>query len=119
MSFGSPAAQGGHDDSGPSLPSTQPGMGSESEQRHWGAGDETDETNGDDIAVETPEGRKSALTKPDSVDDSTWVAESLSLPREILFVAIIDMAQFCTRKSYSSHLFQASICHDIVIRIIR
>ncbi|KYK54406.1 hypothetical protein DCS_06364 [Drechmeria coniospora] len=27
-----------------------------------------------------------------------WVSESLSLPREALFVTVVCMAQFCTRK---------------------
>lgn len=30
--------------------------------------------------------------------DPKWVASTLSLPREVFFVAIVCMAQFCTRE---------------------
>lgn len=42
------------------------------------------------------------LTQQLSAAESIWIAESLSLPREALFVAVVCMAQFCTRQSLLS-----------------
>lgn len=39
------------------------------------------------------------LTQQRSNASSVWIAQPLSLPREVLFVSVICMAQFCTRKS--------------------
>ncbi|KAG6040800.1 hypothetical protein E4U41_007017 [Claviceps citrina] len=40
------------------------------------------------------------LARQPSTAESAWIAESLSLPREALFVAVICMAQFCTQAAY-------------------
>ena len=40
----------------------------------------------------------SAVKEP-SIADSVWISSSMSKTREALFVAVVCMAQFCTRKS--------------------
>ncbi|KAL3961189.1 hypothetical protein ACCO45_002712 [Purpureocillium lilacinum] len=40
------------------------------------------------------------ITREPSAAGSIWVAESMSLPREAAFVALVCMAQFCTQASY-------------------
>ncbi|KAG6003455.1 hypothetical protein E4U54_000679, partial [Claviceps lovelessii] len=42
------------------------------------------------------DGHRRRLSQQPSNTGSIWIAESLSLPREALFVAVICMAQFCT-----------------------
>ncbi|KAG5913932.1 hypothetical protein E4U61_006308 [Claviceps capensis] len=44
------------------------------------------------------------LSQQQSTTGSIWIAESLSLPREALFVAVVCMAQFCTQAAYMSTL---------------
>ncbi|GAO15361.1 hypothetical protein UVI_02010250 [Ustilaginoidea virens] len=44
------------------------------------------------------------LTQQLSAAESIWIAESLSLPREALFVAVVCMAQFCTQAAYMGTL---------------
>ncbi|KAJ6445255.1 MFS transporter [Purpureocillium lavendulum] len=55
-----------------------------------------------------PAGDGDAATDPiarqPSAAESIWVAESLSLPREVAFVALVCMAQFCTQASYMGTL---------------
>ncbi len=41
------------------------------------------------------------ITREPSAAGSIWGAESMSLPREAAFVALVCMAQFCTRKTTS------------------
>ncbi|KAG5926797.1 hypothetical protein E4U53_002992, partial [Claviceps sorghi] len=45
-----------------------------------------------------------AIPRALSTTESIWIAESLSRPREALFVAIVCMAQFCTQAAYMSTL---------------
>ncbi|KAG5981220.1 hypothetical protein E4U55_003179 [Claviceps digitariae] len=44
------------------------------------------------------------LSQQLSSTESIWIAQTLSLPREALFVAIVCMAQFCTQAAYLSTL---------------
>ncbi|KND92032.1 Drug resistance protein [Tolypocladium ophioglossoides CBS 100239] len=45
-----------------------------------------------------------ALARQRSAADSIWVSESLSLPREAVFVAVVCMAQFCTQAAFMGTL---------------
>ncbi|PNY28530.1 Drug resistance protein [Tolypocladium capitatum] len=45
-----------------------------------------------------------ALALRPSAADSTWLSESLSLPRESIFVAVVCMAQFCTQAAFMGTL---------------
>lgn len=40
-----------------------------------------------------------SVVKEPSIAESVWIASSMSKTREALFVAVVCMAQFCTRKS--------------------
>ncbi|KJZ69113.1 hypothetical protein HIM_11492 [Hirsutella minnesotensis 3608] len=44
------------------------------------------------------------LQRPPSVAASVWASESLSLPKEAMFVSVICMAQFCTQAAYMGTL---------------
>lgn len=39
-----------------------------------------------------------ALEKEPSAAGSVWISESMSTTREVLFIAVVCLAQFCTRK---------------------
>lgn len=53
---------------------------------------------------EIPIGDGGRITQQLSTAESIWVAESLPLTREALFVAVICMAQFCTQSAYMGTL---------------
>lgn len=43
-----------------------------------------------------------SAAKEPSITESVWISSSMSGLREVLFVAIVCMAQFCTRKCYAT-----------------
>ncbi|KAM3549923.1 hypothetical protein ARSEF4850_008602 [Beauveria asiatica] len=47
---------------------------------------------------------KSTAVKEPSVAESVWISSSMSKAREMLFVAIVCMAQFCTQAAYMGTL---------------
>ncbi|KAF6824168.1 major facilitator superfamily transporter [Colletotrichum plurivorum] len=49
-------------------------------------------------------GNEDNLAHARSNASTVWVAETMSLPREVLFVAICCMAQFCTQSAYMETL---------------
>ncbi|KAF6809475.1 major facilitator superfamily transporter [Colletotrichum musicola] len=49
-------------------------------------------------------GNEDNLAHTRSNASTVWVAETMSLPREVLFVAICCMAQFCTQSAYMETL---------------
>ena len=56
----------------------------------------------DESAERGPAGEVSAnnggLDRQRSTASSIWAAETMSFPREVVFVALVCMAQFCTRE---------------------
>ncbi|KAG6009926.1 hypothetical protein E4U21_000697 [Claviceps maximensis] len=58
----------------------------------------------DDQDDHAPSAAPARLSQQLSNTESIWIAESLSLPREAIFVTVICMAQFCTQAAFMSTL---------------
>lgn len=62
------------------------------------AKEKRDDESGDQESAGDDANSNSGLSQQRSAADSVWAAEAMSFPREVMFVALVCMAQFCTRE---------------------
>ncbi|WQF87084.1 Putative major facilitator superfamily, MFS transporter superfamily [Colletotrichum destructivum] len=67
-------------------------------------GSSRNDDSGDDNGNANADDNDNGLAPQRSNASSVWVAETMSLPREVLFVMICCMAQFCTQAAYMETL---------------